>query len=169
MIIMYSLPFKNNRIIISTAQEALKVLKWISTSKGKAITAGGYSSDFSCLLLYCTIFFSIELDSWAMIGRIIKLKNTLKRPWFGFCLPYSFMKHEMTIWLFFWVYWIVYIYSTFLSPWWDWHFSMAFYVLIKSLRISFYHLCSITTYRKWHSFRTGTVSSMVRFQGIGHS
>lgn len=88
---MCSLPFKNNRILISTSQEALKILKCVSTSKGKAITAGEYFSEFSCMIPYCTVF-SIELDSWALIGSTIGLKNTLKRHWFGFSSRYSFMK-----------------------------------------------------------------------------
>ena len=162
---MCSLPFKNNRILISTSREALKILKCVSTSKGKAITAGGYFSEFSCMFPYCTIF-SIELDSWALIGSTIGLKNTLKRHWFGFSSRYSFMKHEMTIWLFF-LSWLDIPYLLyFLSPWWDWHFSMAFYILVKSLRISLWQLCSITIWRKWHSFGIGTVSSVVRFQAI---
>lgn len=95
---MGSITFKNNRIIIPTQQKALKILKWISTSKGKAIPAGGYFSGFSFLpsmMSYCSVSF---MEPWAMIGSAIGLKNILKGCWFG--VYSSSMKNEMTVWRF---------------------------------------------------------------------
>lgn len=81
---MGSITFKNNRIISPTQQKAHKILKWISTSKGKAVLAGGYFSDFPFLpymISYCPVSF---MEPWAMIESAIGLKNILKSCWFGF-------------------------------------------------------------------------------------
>ena len=119
--------------------------------KGKSHHSGKYFSDFSFfpyMILYGTVSF-IELDFWTVIDSTIRLKNTLKRYWFGFFSPYSSMKNEMTIDFFSEL--IECSVFTFLNPWWDMRFSMAFFKVAKAMRISLWQLCSITLWRKWQS------------------
>lgn len=60
---------------------------------------------FSYMIPICTVS-SIEPDSCVMIGSAVRLKNTLRGHWFGFCSLCSLVENGMIAWLFFWVDWM---------------------------------------------------------------
>lgn len=125
---MCSLPFKNNKILVSNRPNSTDNFDMNSTSKGKAVTVGGYFSDISRVSLVWFIalcFFPRWIFCWTMIVSAVRSKNTLLKdtdlgavhltaPWKMRCQAEFFS--ELTGCSVFAV----------LSPWWDTCFSWRF-------------------------------------------
>lgn len=120
---MCSLPLKNNRIFISADQAALKILKWICTSKGKAITVAGYFSGVFFILFVGMIYFTvfpppnlITLESWLAVQSDQRTCFWKALIWILFTmLVHEKQDDELAL---FWVDWMLHVYCTCLSPWW---------------------------------------------------